>query len=247
MNSTLSPSVQARLSTARMLQLAYKPNQAIADQLRQKNVLMMVSPSSCGKSYIMEQVIERDPTCHHVIDMTTRPPRPDDIPGHFVYLPHDNSHVSDYLNRIENKELVQYAVHPTTGYLYGSDIDGYPGQYNLLETLSSMVTFMRTLPFQRSIVIGVVVRPEQWQQWFDARFPVGHEERVKRLDEAIMCLSWLTDTTHGDLVKWIENGPGHDPAASVKSIINGESGISNGFEIALGMLEWAHTQLAGVA
>ena len=243
MNATLSPSVQARLALARTMELAYKPNQAIAEQLRQKSILMMVSPSSCGKSYIMEQVIERDPTCHHVIDMTTRPPRPDDIPGHFAYLPHDDEHVSRYLDRIENKELVQYAVHPTTGYLYGSDIAGYPAEFNLLETLSSMVTFMRTLPFRRSIVIGVVVKPEQWQQWFDARFPIGHEERVKRLDEAIMCLSWLTDTTHANLVSWIENGPGLDPAAAVMSIVHGEGSGRNGYDTAVAMLEWAHTQL----
>lgn len=247
MNTSLSPAVQSRLSTARVMQLAYKPNGTITDQLALKSILMMVSPSSCGKSYVMEQVIERDATCHHVIDMTTRPPRPDDIPGHFIYLPHDDSHVSQYLDRIDRKELVQYAVHPTTGYLYGSDIDGYPGDYNLLETLSSMVTFMRTLPFRRSIVIGIVVQPEQWQQWFNARFPVGHEERIKRLDEAIMCLSWLTDTTHGDLVSWVENGPGLDPAAAVLAAIRGEDSPVDGRTIAAAMLEWAHGQLAATA
>jgi|GEM_PF-1117836 hypothetical protein len=247
MNTSLNPSVQSRLNTARMMQLAYKPNETIAEQLRQKSILMMVSPSSCGKSYIMEQAIERDPTSHHVIDMTTRPPRPDDIPGHFLYLPHDDTHVAQYLDRIENKELVQYAVHPTTGYLYGSDIAGYPAEFNMLETLSSMVTFMRTLPFRRSIVIGIVVRPEQWRQWFDARFPVGHEERIKRLDEAIMCLSWLTDTTHGDLVNWVENGPELDPAAAIISIMHGGAGSANGYEIATSMLEWAHTQLVAAA
>ena len=90
--------LQTQSSNRRTTTTKICPYDGIAEQLRQ--------------IHIMEQVIERDPTCHHVIDMTTRPPRPDDIPGHFAYLPHDDEHVSRYLDRIENKELVQYAVHP---------------------------------------------------------------------------------------------------------------------------------------
>ena len=71
MNTSLNPSVQSRLSTARMMQLAYKPNETIAEQLRQKSVLMMVSPSSCGKSYIMEQAIERDPVSYTHLTLPT--------------------------------------------------------------------------------------------------------------------------------------------------------------------------------
>ena len=90
-----------------------------------------------------------------------------------------------------------------------------------------MVTFMRTLAISDAVSSSVWwSKPEQWQQWFDARFPIGHEERVKRLDEAIMCLSWLTDTTHANLVSWIENGPGLDPAAAVMSIVHGEGAVA---------------------
>lgn len=244
-NSTMSLSepVQHRLDQMRAMQLAYHPSQAIESELSQKNLAMVVAPTACGKSYLMQQVIACDSSCKRVVDITTRPPRADDPAGAFQYLPHDDRNVTTLLDRIAHQDLVQYAIHPTTDYFYGSDIAGYPGEYNFLEVLSSTVALMRRLPFRRTTVIGVAVEVAQWQQWFEARYGTSGDDRRKRLQEAIMSLSWLTDATHGSLVKWVQNGPSHDPAIEAIAIVKDGSDGASCNDLALAMLDWAKSEL----
>lgn len=240
----LSPSVQERLDTARVLQLQYRPNPEITAQLHTKTLAMVVAPTATGKSYLMRQVAERDPECGRVKDFTTRPPRNDDQPGAFEYHPHDDQHVSEYLNKIHAQEVVQYMVHPTTGMLYGSEIAGYPATYNFLETISNVVTVLRLLPFQRTVVIGVVVELEQWKEWFMKRYPGQTTDRTKRLQEAVTSLEWLTDVTHADLIHWVVNGSRHDGASTMIDVVKNGSRGDDGRDIAMDMLSWARNELA---
>lgn len=239
----LSQSVQERLDTARVLQLQYRPNAEVAAQLRSKTLVMVVAPTTCGKSYLMRQVAERDPECARVKDFTTRPPRDDDQPDAFEYFPHDDEHVSKLLDRIHRQEVVQYIVHPTTGMLYGTDLSGYPGTYNFLETISSVVTVLRLLPFAHTIVIGIVADLEQWKQWFLKRYPEPSADRTKRLQEAVTSLEWLTDTTHADLIHWVVNSPSDDPAGTIINIVKNNARGDDGYTLAMDMLGWARNEL----
>lgn len=239
---SLSQSVQQRLDTAKVMQLAYRPNAEVAGQIKQKDIVMFVGPAGCGKSYLMQQIDDLNADSTRVVDITSRPPRADDTPGSMIYIAHDDANINDMLGRIERGELVQWSVHPTTGYFYATTIDGYKSENNLLEVLSSMVTYMRTLPFHRATVIGVATDPSQWEAWFNSRFPIGSDERHKRLQEAIMSLEWLTDATHGSLVQWVINTPGGSGAEDALAIIRQTSYGGEGRTTALSMLEWARSQ-----
>jgi guanylate kinase len=240
----LSPSVQERLDTARVLQLQYRPNTEITTQLRTKTLAMVVAPTASGKSFLMRQIAERDPESGRVRDFTTRPPREDDQPGAFEYQPHDDAHVSEYLDKIHRQEVVQYMVHPTTGMLYGSELSGYPAKYNFLETISNVVTVLRLLPFEHTVVIGVVVELEQWKQWFMKRYPEQTTDRTKRLQEAVTSLEWLTDVTHADLIHWVINSADRDAAATMIDIVKMGSRGDDGRDMALDMLQWARNELS---
>jgi len=240
----LSPSVQERLDTARVLQLQYRPNAAITSELRTKMLAMLVGPTATGKSYLIHQVAERDPECARVKVFTTRPPRKDDQPDAFVYYAYDDNTVTAFLDRIHCQEVVQYMVHPTTDMLYGSELDGYPGRYNFLETISNVVTVLRFLPFARTIVIGVVVELEQWKQWFMARYPETTPDRTKRLQEAITSLEWLTDPTHAGLIRWVINTPHGDPTGTIIDIVKHNGRGDDGQQMALDMLAWARNELS---
>jgi guanylate kinase len=240
----LSPSVQERLDTARVLQLQYRPNPEITAQLRTKTLAMVVAPTATGKSYLMHQVASRDADSGRVKDFTTRAPREDDQPGAFDYQPHDDEHVSQFLDKIHRQEVVQYMVHPTTGMLYGSEISGYPAKYNFLETISNVVTVLRLLPFEHTVVIGVVVELEQWKQWFMKRYPEQTTDRTKRLQEAITSLEWLTDVTHADLIHWVINGTDRDAPATMLDIVKMGNRGDDGRDMALDMLQWARNELA---
>jgi hypothetical protein len=240
----LSPSVQERLDTARVLQLQYRPNSEIAAQLHTKTLAMVVGPTATGKSYLMRQVAERDPECGRVKDFTTRPPRSDDQPGAFDYRTHDDRQVTIYLDKIHRQDVVQYMVHPTTGMLYGSEITGYPATFNFLETISNVVTVLRLLPFQRTVVVGVVVELEQWKEWFINRYREQSTDRTKRLQEAVTSLEWLTDATHADLIHWVINGADRDGAATMIDVVKNGSRGDDGRDIALDMLSWARNELS---
>ncbi len=241
---SVSPSVQERLDTARVLQLQYRPNDEIVAQLRTKTLAMVVAPSACGKSFLTESVAARDTAFARVVDFTTRPQRADDPPGEFQYFTHDDANVSAILDTIHRQQVVQYMVHPTTGYLYWTEIRNYPATYNILETISNVVTVLRTLPFERTCVIGVAAEQAQWQQWFNARFPEGDGERLKRLQEAVTSLEWLTDATHANLIHWVTNDPARDGTATMIDIVKNGARGDDGRDHALTMLEWARGQLA---
>ena len=111
----LSPNVAARANEAAKLQTTYMPNATVAAQLKEKNLVMFVGPASVGKSFLMNRIVERDVDFGRVSVFTTREARPDDEPGMFRNLPHDDANVTMLLDKIQRGEVVQYAVHPTSG------------------------------------------------------------------------------------------------------------------------------------
>lgn len=173
-----------------VLQSDYQPSPATAAQLHDKTIVMFVAPASTGKTLLMNEIAARHADFKRVPVFTTRARRSDDDPGMFRYLPHDDSHVKEILRQAREGELVQFAVHPS-GRLYGTEPQDYPGLFNILATLSSAVRPIQQLPFQQTIVVGVVTEAKRWQKWFQKRFPAKHPDRAKRLVEAITSLEWL--------------------------------------------------------
>jgi len=215
----LSPEVQSRLDTARFAEATYQPREDIASRLGEKVLIMLVGPAAAGKTYIMDEVVASDPRFQRVSVFTTRTARPDDAPGMFRCLPHDDEHVSQLLGLIDEREVVQYAVHPTQGTIYGTMVDDYPGEANLLATLSGSVEHMRRLPFKEAYAVCLATMPDDWQSWFDDRFPVGHPDRIKRLGEAVSSLEWMLDEANQGIIRWVPNFAGQ-PEVAAREIIS---------------------------
>lgn len=212
----LSPEVEKRLLAAQKAEKTYRPNDEICAKLREKTLVMLVGPAAIGKSFLMNHLVEIDEDFGRVPVFTTRDPRPDDEPGMFRCVPHDDEHVGALLDKIEAREVVQYAVHPTSGRIYGSMLDDFSHEFNLLATLSDVVDHLSQQPFKNTVVIGLAAKPEIWQKRFNERYPTQTGEREKRLKEAVKSLNWLLDST---TVKWVDNTAG-EPRDTVQSVVN---------------------------
>jgi hypothetical protein len=234
----LSPQVTARLAEAAARQTNYVPNQTVSSQLREKNLVMFVGPAAVGKSFLMNKIVERDIDFGRVSVFTSRDAREDDEPGMFRYLPHDDEHISQLLDKIDRGEVVQYAVHPTSGRIYGSEITDYAKPFNMLATLSGIVNSLRQLPFETTHVVGLAVDPDIWLQRFNSR-PMAPDDRAKRLGEALGSLQWLLDLAHIQEVTWVNNSSS-DESAAVQSVINAVKFNKPGDKLALRM---AHSML----
>ncbi|MGH7236931.1 MAG: hypothetical protein ACREGF_00155 [Candidatus Saccharimonadales bacterium] len=99
--------------------------------------------------------------------------------------------------------MVQYTVHPTTGFVYGSEPGDYRAKYNLLATISDSVAPLRKLPFKQFNQIAVVCEPEEWQKRFDSRSAEMDKADIgKRLHEAGQSLAWSLGQ---EKIHWVVN------------------------------------------
>ena len=181
----------------------------IRTQLSKKTLIPIVGPSSVGKTTIMRAVCETDPSFHRTVSFTTRPPRHDEAPDTYRFLPNTDEQRRDIIKKFERGELIQFAIHPTTSFMYGTGIEEYKGTYNLLDVLSSEVSSFQALGFAACRTIMLVSSPEEWQQRFDS-WQFGPEEAHKRIREGIDSLQWGIDQ-HGS-VRWLENHTGKMPS-----------------------------------
>lgn len=196
-----------QLQQLRAQEPAYSPEQSIQDALGEKTLLLFVGPSSVGKSSLMNAIAATDATFSRVGSFTSRQPRADDEPDLYDYL-ESNEEIESTIAAIQQKKVVQYAVHPTTGALYGSYSDHYPAQYNMLDTLYSAVPGLERLPVKDVVVLGIVAEATLWRQWFMRRFSHDQEAYSRRLQEAEQSLDWLR---RREDVVWIQNTPNQLP------------------------------------
>lgn len=213
----LSPQIQDQLDKAQKEETTYKPSQDVLDQLEKKDFIMIVGPTAMGKSTLMNKVAEIDDEFARVSGFTTRPKRDNDEAGLYTYIPHTNEGIQTILNEKQAGQLVQYAIFPTTGYVYGTRLKDYPGTYNLKDTLSNVAGSLAELPFHSTRIVGIVTTPDAWQRWLLARFTPGDPDFLKRIDEAIQSLEWLLSQPR-ELVAWVYNRP-DDIETSAKELI----------------------------
>jgi hypothetical protein len=199
----LSPDIEQRLLRASQNEKEYRPKEEVTSVLREKSMVMFVGPAATGKTYIMNKLAELDPRFQRVPVFTTREARPDDDPGMFRFVPHEDNYIAAILDNIDARDIVQYAIHPTSGRIYGSEMHDYPGEYNMLAMLSGAVKQMEQLPFRQTYIIGLVTPGELWKSRFIKRYPVASEEKEKRRKEAIGSLEWLLD--NNSRVIWASN------------------------------------------
>jgi guanylate kinase len=211
-------SLESNLQTLFANQQTYQPGEAAGQLLGEKELIMVVAPSSMGKSTVMNEVVKLRADFARVLNSTTRPQRPNDEPGLYNYVPHTEEGTQQIVDAIISKQLVQYAIFPTTGYIYFTKPDSYPATYNLLDTQSQVVQHMRSLPFRKTHVVGLVTDPATWQSWLSQRYTKDDPEFPKRIGEAINSLEWLLSQPDGT-IDWVYNYP-NDTTKSATELIN---------------------------
>lgn len=185
---------------------SYHPNAAVAEELSKKSLVLVVGPTSVGKSTLMNTIVQLDPRFARISGFTSREPRPDDEPALYRYVPHYYQNLVRICKQVENGELVQYAVHPTTGNIYATEIKDYKGQYNCKDVLGHAVAGFRALPCATSYTFGIVCDPAEWHARLHARFTNPDDpDRKKRLIEAKINLEWSLQDTN---IIWIDNSNG---------------------------------------
>lgn len=177
----------------------------LREQLSKKTLIPIVGPSSVGKTSVERAVCKADPTFHRAVSFTTRPPREDEEADTYKFLPNTESQRRDILKKFEAGELIQFAIHPTTAYMYGTSISEYSGTYNLLDVLSSEVHEFQTVGFAACRTIMLVTTPDEWRERFE-RWQFSPEESHKRIQEGIESLQWGLEQYGA--VRWIENRTG---------------------------------------
>lgn len=212
--SSVSERTQERFGIIRDYLTQYEPNEFVRRDIGHKVVGAIVGPCSVGKSHVIDEVVRLHPEVGKVRTFTTRDPRPDDTPDTISHLPWDERHIKRICNTIEAGDAVQFVFHPMTGDIYGTTLDSYPSEYNILPALSTSIADFEHLPFRAFRSVGLIAAPESWEEWFTAREFASAADRTKRLAEAAQSLEWML--AHPQ-VAIIENVAG-DPTQAAEAL-----------------------------
>jgi guanylate kinase len=170
------------------------------DSLVSKTLVMIVAPTAVGKSSLMNQAAKLSPDFRRVKSFTTRLPRSNDEYNQYFYITQEQLDA-----HLEAGEVLTDVISPTTNVHYGTVVQSYDGDYNLLDTLASSVDIYRALPFHKTITMSLTTDIQTWEKWLAARYPEPSEERTKRLEEARMSVSWSLEQTEDHC--WLVNEP----------------------------------------
>lgn len=187
---SVSEHTQERFGIIRDFADRYQPNEYVIRDVGRLSLDLIVGPTAIGKSFIIDRLVSSDPRFGKVLSFTTRDPRPDDTPDTIGHLPWDERHIKRICNVIESGDAVQYYFHPS-GDIYGTTMESYPAEHNVLPAMSGSIAAMEALPFRTIRISGLVTTPELWTTWFTQREFATPAERQKRLGEAGASLSWL--------------------------------------------------------
>lgn len=177
-------------------------NDKVLKYLSNKNLVLLVGPSSVGKTMLMQQVVKLNSDFNIASGFTTRPLRKDEDPSTYRFLPNTPIQKQQIVNQIASGELLQFAVHPQTRYLYGTSFKDYSAKYNLLDVLSNEVYNFQTIGFATCRTIMIIAEPEEWQDRFTTR-NFSRDETYKRIKEGIASLNWGLENQ--DNIHWIHN------------------------------------------
>ncbi|HUD06088.1 MAG TPA: hypothetical protein VMR18_04220 [Candidatus Saccharimonadales bacterium] len=206
-------------------------NYPLSDEVRQvlgDTVLVStIGPFLTGKTTAMLQAEKKASDFSIVHGFTTRPGRPWEPDDVYRLLPHTEESLEGILDSLRDGQLVQIAVHPSTGYVYGSDARDYKNRYSMLATLASVMEGLRSIPFGGVKEIAMAtLPPDWWGRVNEFAKVVGAEEIRKRLSEGIFSLEWSLD--QDDKIPWVINDNGHldEAVDNIIGIARGEQGAN---------------------
>jgi guanylate kinase len=179
--------------------------------LASKTLIMLVGPTAIGKSTLMNEAVRQDARFSRVKSFTTRPKRSNDEENQYFYFSDTELH-----EQTEGGSIVTDVIFPTTGYHYGTTIHSYGTEFNLLDTLSHSVESYRQLPFKTTVTVSLTASSDDWRRWLEQRYPVTSQDRMKRIEEAVMSIEWSLHQTSGH--RWLVNNP-HDLTNTVNQLL----------------------------
>lgn len=131
MNS-LPPETLATIEALKANEPHYRPNDSVKHELGKRTIALLISPMDIGKTTVIKEVCKLDPDFFEVQGITARQWRPNEHLGEFrAFYPHTPASIA-YIKQLHDAgKLVQYAVHPQTGYIYATTLEDYGPTYNL--------------------------------------------------------------------------------------------------------------------
>ena len=237
--------INKTLEELRAQENSYLPGVDVSYHLQKVTLAAVIGPVAVGKTTCLNYISTNSSEIGRVQSFTTRPARPDDPLGDYRYLKHSAENIAVIASKANAGELVQYAVHPTTGYVYGSEASDYYRPYMMLTALANSISGLRRLPFKGIVELCLVSEPNEWLRRISSRS--SNEDRLKRLKEGIASLEWCLD--QGSAMSWLCSSAGIDKLPAVcndmQLIIKGElEPNSNNREIGIKLLSKIRKQTA---
>jgi hypothetical protein len=217
MSETLSAATIAKLERLRERQSAYRQGREDRALLSNKTAIAFVGASCQGKSTVMRKVVEVASDFQIIGTRTSRPPRTSDQGTPYVYYEHTDEGLEPFFAAVAARSLVQYFITAREPhYVYGSAVDDYPAIYNVGDYFADAIADLRTRGFHKVLAASVISPPEEWLPRFEERFPVGHEDRATRREEAIGSFKWSLGQTANHV--WTVNHDGQADRAAHATI-----------------------------
>ena len=186
----------------------YKPSARIGAELSKRAMIMFSGPFAVGKTTLMQSTEKISDDYSRTRSFTTRPCRSPSEKENYRFIPHNEENLQAIIRKAINKELVQGMVHPTTRFVYGSELADYgDGSTALLDVVPKAVEAIEQLPFRNSRIIEVVASPDVWHSRVAARGDQHDESDI----QARHNLKWALG--RGDVI-WIDNSEDIEEATS---------------------------------
>jgi hypothetical protein len=134
-------------------------------------------------------------------------------------MEHTDATLEALVTKAREGMLVNFAVHPTTGFIYGTEPEDYRSRRCMLATTAKSYESDRNLPFASVRPVVVVAQPEAWLERISARSLDG-QDSMARMSEARLSLEWSLG--QGDVL-YVDN-TGSDIGATANGVVHALNG-----------------------
>lgn len=205
----------------------YSHSEKVRAEIGRKSIVMFSGPFAIGKTTLMQSIEKMDDNFSRTRSFTTRPCRSFSEQENYRFMPHTEDSIQEILGKATAGELVQGMVHPTTRYVYGSELRDYgDGSTALLDIVPKAVKSIEKLPFRESSIIEVVTSPDIWRARVASRGDQHDDaDRFARVKEAKHNLEWALSRRD---ILWVDNsGAIQDVITAVLETIDGNDTASH--------------------
>ena len=192
--------MKEQIDRLKLLETGYTPSLESVQSIESKRLLAFIGAFAAGKTTLMSKISETDERFSEVISFTTRPSRGEG--DHYRFIDNTPEHIEQITTRAVMGDLINFAVHPTTHHVYGTEPNDYKTEFCMLATTAnSFEASTGKLPFLSVDPVTIVANPDIWRDRISARSASGDEYRA-RIREAKQSLEWCLDLSE---IHYIDN------------------------------------------